>query len=124
MRSVGSQLHRTTYWTRDEPPLLADTELEMTSSPDGAGPTVVIKGGDGEAGKAMMLSGGDEVVAEQDAVHVGGAGKKGGAAGAEMGMLMENDLAVNGKLHHASEYSSGGGGGGGGGGGVSSLRRE
>ena len=55
----------------------------------------------------MMLSGGDEVVAEQDAVDVGGAGEKGGAAGAEMGMLMENDLAVNGKLHHASEYSAG-----------------
>ena len=32
-----------------------------------------------------------------------------------MGMLMENDLAMNGKLHHASDYSGGGGGGGGGG---------
>ena len=64
---------------------------------------MVIKGGDGEAGKALMLSGGDEVVAEQDAAHVGGAGEKGCAVGAEIGMLMENDLAVNGKLHHASE---------------------
>ena len=79
------------------------------SSPDDAGPTVMIKGGEAETRAMMLVGSGDETYAAQEAIGVGKAEMKGATAGEEKGVFLENEVAVNGRLHHTGEYDYYGG---------------